>query len=306
VIIKATEGSGWRSQYFGGNLQRARDAGRLVAAYHYVRADSSAADQVANVRAVVPLDVPVIPDVEANSGDIALANDIVNRLRGAGYTVPFLYLPRWYWQQIGSPSLAGLPPLWSSHYPDNIIGSLPSEWAQVPASYWSGYGGLPVGILQFTSSASVGGRAPLDANAFQGTRDELAAQFHQGVNDVNLTDRIPVTNGTSHLPDVTVGEALGRIMFELTFPIESRATINRDPKNTDTLLGRSTSADGNAWDNAQRLNVLAGKVDALGKTPVPVALTPADLDALAAKIASQNVDAIAEKVADKIAARMVQ
>ena len=120
----------------------------------------------------------MIPDVEANSGSVSLTRDIVKRLRAAGYRVPLLYLPRWYWQQIGSPSLAGLPPLWSSRYPDNKIGGIKDEYRDVPPHFWDGYGGLPVAVLQFTSSARVAGRAPIDGNAYRGTLTKLWALFN--------------------------------------------------------------------------------------------------------------------------------
>jgi lysozyme len=175
VFLKSTEGSTFIDPAFVANLNEARQAGMLVAAYHYVRSNATAAAQVANVARVVPKDVPVIPDIEANSGGVALVRDIVARLQAAGYHVPLTYLPRWYWQQIGSPSLAGLPSLWSSRYPDNVVGSLTDELADVPATYWNGYGGLGVTVLQFSSSARVAGHAPLDANAYLGTRTQLAA-----------------------------------------------------------------------------------------------------------------------------------
>jgi GH25 family lysozyme M1 (1,4-beta-N-acetylmuramidase) len=177
VFLKSTEGSSFVDPTFAANLAEARAAGQLVAAYHYVKSNATAAAQVANVAHVVPKNVAVIPDVEANSGGVALVRDFVDKLRAAGYRVPLLYLPRWYWQQIGSPSLAGLPPLWSSRYPDNVVGTLGAEWGRVPSSYWNGYGGLSVAVLQFTSSARVAGRQPLDANAFNGTRDELIKLF---------------------------------------------------------------------------------------------------------------------------------
>jgi hypothetical protein len=174
VFLKATEGARFVDSEFAANLAEARAAGLLVAAYHYVRSNTSVAAQVMNVVRVVPKDVPVILDVEANSGGVGAVREIVAALRAAGYSVPLLYLPRWYWNQIGRPSLAGLPPLWSSRYPDNVVGSVVDEWAAVPSSYWTGYGGLDVAILQFTSSARIAGHAPLDANAFRGTREQLA------------------------------------------------------------------------------------------------------------------------------------
>lgn len=190
VFIKSSEGSGFIDPAFTANLNEARSAGLLVAAYHYVRSNATAAAQVANVARVVPKDVPVIPDVEANSGGVALVRDIVAGLRGAGYTVPLTYLPRWYWQQIGSPSLAGLPGLWSSRYPDNVVGSIADEYADVPSSYWTGYGGLGVTVLQFTSSARVAGHQPLDANAFNGTREQLAAVLGNQEDDMQPSDLV--------------------------------------------------------------------------------------------------------------------
>jgi GH25 family lysozyme M1 (1,4-beta-N-acetylmuramidase) len=290
AFIKATEGDNWRGRYFAANLQRARAAGQLVAAYHYVRGDVSASAQLANIISVVPLDVPVILDVEQNSGDISMARAIHTALKTHGYRTPLLYLPRWYWQQIGSPDLSGLPPLWSSHYPDNVVGSLAGKWAQIPDSYWAGYGGLNVAVLQFTSSASVGGRSPIDANAFRGTRAELAALLNQGVDDMPLTDKITVTNGSDSLGETTVGQALGAIAYELTKRIPTRATINVDPKHVDTLLGWAAAADGNSWDSGQRLVALAAKLDTLAAAKpaaAPVALTAADLDALADKVAAR-------------------
>lgn len=174
AFLKATEGSTYVDSEFKANLAEARAAGLLPAAYHYVRSSAPASAQVAHIRKHVPLDVPVIPDVEVNSGAIGLTREFVARLKEAGYRVPLLYLPRWYWQRIGSPSLVGLPPLWSSRYPDNVVGSITDEWADVPSKYWDGYGGIEVAVLQFTSSARIAGHQPLDANAYRGTRDQLA------------------------------------------------------------------------------------------------------------------------------------
>lgn len=176
-IFKATEGSGFVDARFAENIAKARKTGKPFAAYHYQRGDVSAAAQVAHITSVVPKDVAVIPDVEAGSGTTALTRDIVAHLRQAGYRVPLLYLPRWYWQQIGSPSLEGLPPLWSSRYPDNKIGDIHEEYDDILTRYWDGYGGLPVSVLQFTSSARVAGRAPIDGNAYRGSLADLGELF---------------------------------------------------------------------------------------------------------------------------------
>ncbi|MBA8827396.1 GH25 family lysozyme M1 (1,4-beta-N-acetylmuramidase) [Saccharopolyspora lacisalsi] len=174
VFMKATQGSGFVDSRFAANLDSARAAGLLVAAYHYQQGSDGAQAQVDNISAVVPTDVPVILDVEADSGDTALTADIMGRLRAAGYSMPLLYLPPWYWEQIGSPDLSGFPPLWKSRYPDNDPGYASEIYQRVPEHYWNGYGGGHVAVLQFTSKATIAGQQPVDANAYKGTTEELA------------------------------------------------------------------------------------------------------------------------------------
>lgn len=213
AFLKATEGSTFIDSAFAGNLTKAQSAGMLTAAYHYVRSNASVLSQIANIQRTVPLSVPVIPDAEANSGGIQLIRDFVNELRSAGYRVPLLYLPRWYWQQIGSPSLSGLPPLWSSRYPDNVTGSLTDEWVDVPASYWNGYGGLPVAVLQFTSSGRLPGyTGNLDLNAYPGTRDQLSVQLGYGSEDIVATaNDVWSAQVWHHYPDTPEGHALAEL-----------------------------------------------------------------------------------------------
>lgn len=217
AFIKSTEGSTFQDDRFTANLTGATNAGMLVAAYHYVRSSATAAAQVANVVRTVPRTIPVIPDIEANSGGIALAQEFVALLGKAGYHVPLTYLPRWYWAQIGSPSLKGLPPLWSSRYPDNVPGSIADEYADVPLSYWAGYGGSTVTVLQYTSSAIIAGKSPLDANAFQGTRAQLAQILNQEDDDMAWNDTWTFTPAGMTTPiTVTFADMVGN-MYAMKF-----------------------------------------------------------------------------------------
>lgn len=174
--LKATEGDSLVDSRFASNLKQSRAAGVLPFAYHYQRAVASAAEQVSHIARVVPKDCPVALDVEAGSGPVSVTRAIRAGLVGRGYHVSLSYIPRWYWLGVGQPSLVGLPPLWSSRYPDNVIHDINVEYAEVARFYphfWEGYGGLTVAILQFTSSARVGGRAPIDGNAYRGSLAQL-------------------------------------------------------------------------------------------------------------------------------------
>lgn len=181
VAIKATEGRGWRDPEFPAFLAAAKKAGLLTCAYHFVRADSPAADQAANVARALGenKDLPVALDLEPTGESrpqLAKAKAIRHALEGLGHTVGLLYYPRWYWEQTGRPDLAGWD-LWQSAYGNN-----PARYATVAypgdeSTRWAPYGGEPVSVLQFGSRIKLDGYAGgVDGNAYRGTRADLAAR----------------------------------------------------------------------------------------------------------------------------------
>lgn len=185
AFIKSTEGTTWRSAYFHDQLARARAAGLLVAAYHYVRGDD-VAGQLRNILGVVSRDVPVILDVEYGAGSITSVRALVDALNDAGYRTPLVYIPLWYWRDhMGSPDLRGLPPNWHSRYPDNVVRR--KESFVLGDEYWPMFGGLSTLIAQFTSALAVANypNGRIDGNAYRGTRDELSALLNG--DDVGLT-----------------------------------------------------------------------------------------------------------------------
>lgn len=188
AIIKATEGTGWRSTYYRDQMARARAVGLLVAAYHYVRG-SDVNGQLANIRSMVSTDTPVILDVEDGAGSIQSIRDLNAALNRAGYRTPLIYIPRWYWSGVmGSPDLRGLPPNWHSRYPDNVVRR--KEGFHLGPEYWPTFGGLPTAVAQFTSSLAVANypNGRIDGNAYRGTREELAALFNGQEDDVSAED----------------------------------------------------------------------------------------------------------------------
>ncbi|QUF04985.1 glycoside hydrolase family 25 protein [Actinosynnema pretiosum subsp. pretiosum] len=173
AFIKATEGSTWRSPNYHDQLARARSAGMLVAAYHYMRGDD-VGGQLGNVRAVVGTDVPLLLDIEDGAGSLGAIRGLVDQARASGYGSPLIYLPQWYWSgRMGSPDLSGLPPLWHSRYPDNVVRR--KEQFALGDEYWPSFGGLRTEIAQFTSSLAVANypNGRIDGNAYRGTRQEL-------------------------------------------------------------------------------------------------------------------------------------
>lgn len=185
--------------------------GKLFSSYLYLGSGMSAEGNVAVHRSVEPdINVPVMLDWEDGSGDGNFLKACYGAFTDAGYYVWGVYVPSWYWKEQGSPDLSGLPPLIASRYADMKPGSLASEYASTPESYWLGYGNNTPRMVQFTSSL----RLPpypannLDGDAFKGTRADLANWWNPstplpenttGESDVSLiqTIRVPASPTTT-------------------------------------------------------------------------------------------------------------
>lgn len=173
AMARTSQGT-YRDKWFKRHMTAIRKTDLLFAAYHYVWT-SAARDQAATVAAMIgDKSVPVFLDSELGSSTEGQNWDVAQALRKLGYRVIGNYFPEWYWQQVGRPKLR-LGPLWSSKY---VTGTGPGStlYQSVPASYWGGYGGQDVALLQFTSKAKIAGMV-VDASAFRGTMAELEALF---------------------------------------------------------------------------------------------------------------------------------
>jgi hypothetical protein len=176
MAVKVSEGTD--SSFMGAGsadfLRRGRAVGLLCMGYHYLRAgneDAQARVFAAQLRAA---GMPGMLDAEDGAGDISNIRAFVDGCRRHGAPLPLMYLPRWYWDRIGRPDLRGLPPLWASRYVSGDSRPASAMYERHNPAGWDPYGGLPVAVLQFTSRAAVAGRE-IDANAFQGTREQFAA-----------------------------------------------------------------------------------------------------------------------------------
>lgn len=184
LSVKVSQGTS--SVYLGQGAQsmihRALGAGLLVLGYHYLTPGNEDAQAGVFAAALTACGaIPGVSDVESLNG-AGQPNLTVGGIRGfhdacrrRGADVRFMYLPRWYWSRIGSPDLSGLPMLWASGYPTGRVDVPQALYQAVTPTYWTAYGGLPVGPLQFAESAIVAGHQPVDANAFPGDRAQFAS-----------------------------------------------------------------------------------------------------------------------------------
>lgn len=187
ALIKATEGT-WRDPVLHSHLADVRKNSRMYAGvYVYVRAETSPAAHADALHSHLgDTSVPVALDIEHGSGsNVAHFKAIRDAIQAKGYRVILTYLPEWYWKEIGRPDLTGLPPLWTSRYPDMNGGYASQIYGRAGSKGWDGYGGLDVAIWQFTSTADVAGWK-IDVNAYHGTEATLASLF---------TGKTPSTDG---------------------------------------------------------------------------------------------------------------
>ncbi|MFC5749202.1 glycoside hydrolase family 25 protein [Actinomadura rugatobispora] len=149
----------------------------LPGAYHFLHGGDGAAQARYFLSKAGDLgDFAVALDVEASGANAATARDWVSEFKDRTGGHPVIgYFPRWYWDQQGRPDLSFFDTIWQSHYVEGT-GSPSSLYAKVPDAWWDSFGGEPISVLQFTSSASVPGiSGRCDANAYRTSLNDLRA-----------------------------------------------------------------------------------------------------------------------------------
>ncbi len=174
AMVKATEGTGYVSPDYAAAKGRAKAAGAFLCAYHFLHAGNGAgqADHAHAIAGGTPLMLDMELEGTSKPG-VADAVAFIDRYRALGGTCWLLYLPHWYWEQIGSPSLA---PLISRGM--LLVSSDYTAYSDTGPG-WNAYGGMPVTVWQYTSSAAFNGRS-VDFNAFKGTLPEFISLVTTG------------------------------------------------------------------------------------------------------------------------------
>ncbi|MEV6321364.1 peptidoglycan DD-metalloendopeptidase family protein [Nocardia sp. NPDC051787] len=164
--------------------------------------------------------VPIQIDYEDLTGKPTLT-DLLARaeaITARRLTLLPIYLPRWYWRDhMRSPDLTGLPVgIWNSHYVTGT-GNPHQLYPGDTHPGWEPMGGKPVDILQFSSTAQVGGQL-IDVNAIRGGRDQLARLFRREP-DMQLTDIVINKDGNP----VTVADLLASIDMHASWVVDQLA-----------------------------------------------------------------------------------
>lgn len=189
VMLKCTEGTYYTDADYRLWLGQTKTSGKLAIAYHFVKTESSAQAQAAWLAShIEDVSVPVMLDVETEGPSVPhlpLVLDVIDAMKARGLNVRLVYLPRWFWEQIGSPLLVPLVQrgvgVVASAYPGRR-GLRPSQsYAESggdTGSGWAPYGAVTPVLWQFTDAGVE--QQQVDFNAFRGTIDQLAALLKSG------------------------------------------------------------------------------------------------------------------------------
>jgi GH25 family lysozyme M1 (1,4-beta-N-acetylmuramidase) len=170
MFAKATEGTGYTDSSYANFKAQAASVGALFAGYHFLTQGNGAA-QAQHAISVIGKTTCTMLDVETDGSSNAGVADIeafVAEYRALGGNVKLVYIPHWYWGNIGSPSLAPLNSLGLS-----LISSDYTSYSDGGPG-WAAYGGVNPQLWQFTDAYSYGGSS-IDYNAYRGTVAQLSA-----------------------------------------------------------------------------------------------------------------------------------
>jgi GH25 family lysozyme M1 (1,4-beta-N-acetylmuramidase) len=176
VCVKATEGTTYINPDYKRAMADANKHGVFNFAYHFLHAGNAAA-QAQFCHSVVDAS-PLMLDVETSqlggNPSIADAQEFADEFRKLGGVIYLVYLPHWYWGDLGSPSLDGF----SKRGLLVVSSAYPPAYSDTGEG-WQPYGGITPTIWQYTSTETFQGQK-CDFNAFKGTVDQLKSIARTG------------------------------------------------------------------------------------------------------------------------------
>lgn len=213
AIIRTTDGT-YKDPVYRSHFEDARNAGLVIAAYHYLRNPSEGTTVAQQVKASLEVmgsnhRAPVWLDCETPAGlHIDHIRQAKRAYEAAGVRVIGVYSYVPYWEgriKPGEPDTHELGALWVAAYGTNPSGLPNVIYPGNDHRQWA----YPLGnqrpvLWQFGSNAHVAGFS-VDINAFKGTKDQLRSLFYgEPVKDPKPSlPPEPVTPAPEHTQPVT-------------------------------------------------------------------------------------------------------
>jgi lysozyme len=165
AMLKASEGTGFRDPMYERNRLYCVSSGIRFGAYHVLHGGAALGDAAWAYR-IIGAGVPTMIDCEPFPNnpppDLDDVRGFTAMYRQHGGTVHLLYLPHWYWEQLGRPDLRPLAQMGlhvvSSDYGEEAARVRPyTQTGSGPG--WAPYGGVTPAVWQYTDS-------PIDLNVY--------------------------------------------------------------------------------------------------------------------------------------------
>jgi len=165
LIAKATQGTTYQDPCFHDFMDQAAGVGAIRSGYHFIEqgnVPAQAAYCAAFVGDQLRSEVPMMIDCEPTGNSRPTISDCLTFVEHYPGRVWGLYLPRWYYNQIGG----DLRPLRDKGV--CLISSDYSGYTDDPSGAgWQAYGGVTPSVWQSTDHYAYGGKL-VDSNAFKG------------------------------------------------------------------------------------------------------------------------------------------
>ena len=323
VIAKTTEGTYYADSGYQGWRQQAASLGRPFVWYHFLSGEDAHAQVAHTVANIGNASLPGMLDVEPEGSfrpTLAQVLAYVDAAHAAGLNLRLVYLPRWYWEQLGSPDLTPLADrglrLVSSAYPGGA-GSPAGLYPGDRAAGWQPYGGQTPLLYQYTNQATDADR-PLDYNAYRGTAQQLAVLLGTATSPTptggTSMPTIPgsIASQDPDLPQIPQMFPAGQAFDPdgaLIWADERAAAANihaRQARDGINALQQLTASDdatinGHLQQIADSVAALTSAVHDLATAPAGV-VSQVDPAAYAAVLAPPLADALLARLAQKLAA----
>lgn len=172
AFIKASEGEGWKNQFYNEDAAGAAQAGMKVGAYHYARPAGDPAAQARYFASVInsgpELSLPPVLDLEVDEGLspgalAAWTQAFLTEVEQATGVTPMIYTYRYFWyERMNDTSAFTGYPLWLAAYQNQ---------APRPVGGWD-----KISFWQRSDAGRVAGvNTPVDMNVFNGSGADLNA-----------------------------------------------------------------------------------------------------------------------------------